>query len=348
MIGVLQLINRKDNSGGVIPFGDLASSNILIGISKIVASTLVNHVYLTEIKELFKSIVAMMSQAIDERSAYNKLHTQSVARHTTNFAQWLAAKFDDEHPFHFNENRIDKINMAALVHDIGKIITPLEVMNKATRLGNRRQDIIYRFNLKFLQIENSHLRGELTQADCEEELDKYKQALEHITELDQRNTLTEEDLVKIKNYENLEYQDLEGQPKSILDESEIESLKIRQGNLTQAERRIMEDHVVHTAKLLEKIKVWKYFKDVPRWASDHHELLDGSGYPAGLKGGNIDIETRIITISDIFDALTASDRPYKKSMSVEKSLEILYDMAEKGKLDKRLVALFAESKVWEL
>jgi len=133
----------------------------------------------------------------------------------------------------------------------------------------------------------------------------------------------------------------------LLTDEEFKCLSIPKGTLTNEERKIMESHVTVAKRMLEKIRFNSRYKDVPAWALSHHELLDGTGYPQGLKAGEISLEARILTILDVYDALTATDRPYKKAMPPQTALNILEKMAEEGKLDKQLVAAFKESRIWE-
>lgn len=346
VVGVVQLINKQNEAGEIISFGSEEANTLSVSLAHLVSSFLVTHVYLKELKILFKSIVSMMSLALDERSIYNTRHTQNVTRYVANFSSWLSQRFEPEHPYYFHESRRDQLIMAALVHDIGKMLTPIEVMNKETKLGKSLEDIIYRFHFKFLQLENQHLRGEIDEATYHRELDIHRATLEKVKVYNGQGYMDEAATQDIQRFAKLTYIDMSGQVAPLLNETEIDMLGITRGTLTDAERQIMNEHVVHTAKLLGKITVWRYFSEIPKWASDHHELLDGSGYPQGLSGDEIAIETRMITISDIFDALTASDRPYKKALSIEKSLQILTDMATENKLDEELVALFIESESW--
>ena len=346
VVGVVQLINKRDSAGTVVPYGDESDNELTVTLSRLISSFLVTHVYLGELKTLFKSIVSMMSLALDERSVYNTRHTQNVTNYVGQFSKWLSQRFAPGSPYHFHETRRDQLIMAALVHDIGKMLTPLEVMNKATKLGDKLVGVRYRFNMRFLQLENSWLRKELDELSYRQHLQFYQHALQRIEHYNDLGYIDDEALAEIESFRALSYRDVIGNLSPLLSEEEIEILSVRRGNLTLAERKIMQDHVTHTANLLGKITVWRYFSDIPKWASDHHELLDGTGYPKGLSGDEIAIETRILTIADIFDALTANDRPYKKALSTEKSLSILQEMADNGKLDSELVALFIESEAW--
>ena len=132
----------------------------------------------------------------------------------------------------------------------------------------------------------------------------------------------------------------------LLDDYEKEALMIRKGTLTASERSVIESHVSQTYEMLKEMDLEGEFKDVPEWAGNHHELLDGTGYPRGLKGDEISWETRLLTIIDIYDALTAEDRPYKPPMPPEKAFAILESLKNEGKLDGEILKDFYESKAW--
>jgi hypothetical protein len=155
---------------------------------------------------------------------------------------------------------------------------------------------------------------------------------------------TEEQLYRLAGYT---YLDEVGMEQPYLTSNELENLCIRHGTLTESERKIMEQHVEITARMLDKISFIKKFRDVPKLASMHHELLDGNGYPCGLTGDDIPLESRILALVDIYDALTACDRPYKEAVPCEDALRILSYMVKEGKLDAELFEIFKEHRVWE-
>ena len=348
VIGVIQLLNRVcKETGEIIAYGDVTEPPILPALAKIAANTLANQLHIFEIGQLFSSIVGVLIQAIDERSKYNSAHTINVKRYVTNFAKYLSECFEPDHPLHFNDNRIEELSMAALLHDIGKIITPLEIMDKSTRLSGALSNIEDRFDIKKLQLEIEYLRGKMSADEYKSILEQTNIALDQIRTLNEITFLKESDKRNIENLSKITYINKNGDEVPILDEGNIACLMIPRGTLTAEERVIMEEHVVHTGKMLDKITMWKYFRNVPEWAKAHHELLDGSGYPNKLSGDEIDLETRMLTIADIFEGLTSADRPYKKSIPVVTALEILDEMAQSGKLDKELVVLFTDSKAWE-
>ena len=159
--------------------------------------------------------------------------------------------------------------------------------------------------------------------------------------------LSDEDMERTGQISERYYQNEHGESIPWLTEHEKDCLRIRKGTLLPAERKIMENHVVMTQQFLKEIEFSKEYRDVPVWAVSHHEFLDGSGYPEGLREEEICQEVRLLTVLDIFDSLIAEDRPYRPPMPVEKALAVLESMVSEGKLDRDMVALFKESKAWE-
>jgi HD-GYP domain-containing protein (c-di-GMP phosphodiesterase class II) len=346
VIGVIQLINSTNENGEVVPFKKVSTTPILTALANISANTLANVMHTHEIKKMFGSFVEVMTKAIDERSSYNKNHTYNVAELCRKFTSYLSERFQQGHKYHFDLRRHEQLVMSAYLHDIGKIITPLEVMDKPARLGTAFEPVILRMKVKALQVELSYIKNEIAQEEYTELSGKIKEATELIIKSNTAGFLPNEQIEKIKELAELTYTDDDGSTSPILTEANLEALTIQKGTLTDREREIMQEHVSITERLLEKMHFNEYYKDVAGWASGHHECLDGSGYPLGLSGEAVSIEMRILTIADIFDALTASDRPYRKSFPTQKALDILTSMVEEGKLHKELVDLFIESKIY--
>ena len=167
--------------------------------------------------------------------------------------------------------------------------------------------------------------------------------LAFIHEMDVVDHVSDEDSERIKKLAEKQHVGEDGEVLSYLTKKEAECLSIRSGTLTVQERKEMENHVVMTSKILEKVQFYKGFSMVPKWVGAHHEYLDGSGYPNGLKGDELDLETRLLTVVDIYDALVATDRPYKQPISQQGAIQILKDMAQRGKVDLQLVQWLDEA-----
>jgi response regulator RpfG family c-di-GMP phosphodiesterase len=246
--------------------------------------------------------------------------------------------------------------MAGWLHDIGKIATPLEVMNKSTRIERQLELVMQRFDYIYAARKAEYLEEKLLLPGPSEELEKcwqaeqdyLKEARELVLKCDNPSTFIDAELKeKIQEVASRTYQDRDGTLQPWLKEEELTSLSVVKGTLTDAERRIMEDHVTVTARMLDKIPFIRKLKDVPYFASIHHEHLNGKGYPHGLKGEEIPTEGRILALVDVFDALTADDRPYKKAMPLEQALKILGFMVKDDQLDGTLLDIFSRNKVWE-
>lgn len=348
VLGVIQLLNATNKeTGEVSAFGNIFEPPIIPALANIAGNTLSNLIHFKEIKSLFQSFVSVMAKAIDERSLYNSYHTQNVTKLCTAFAEYISRRFEKGHKFYFNAKRHEELAMAATLHDIGKIVTPLSVMDKADRLGARLPSLCYRFEIKKHQLENDMLRGLMSEDEYNNEAEKLAGALSFIKKSTDAPFLRDEDIDKIIAFSSLTYRNDEGKTVSILESKDIEALSVARGTLTDGERKIMQEHASVTSRFLDNVAFSKYYANVPKFAKSHHEFLDGSGYPHGLKDDEISVEVCIITIMDIFEALTASDRPYKKALPIDSALKILSDMADGGKLHRELVDLFCESKIWE-
>lgn len=348
-IGVLQLINALDKTGAVCPF----DPDLVLAVESVAsqaAITIQNASYIKEIRELFNSFVRVMSTAIDERTPYNASHTRHMVEYGGRFLDYLnslAAAEGKEIPF--SPEQKAEILMSIWLHDIGKLITPLEVMDKAARLRpDQYASLLHRMEVIRLSARIAHLTGQITEQEQKEVEQQTLKALELIDTVNTAEFVTDDLLSRLKTLQSRSYTDEKENRRPWLEPEEAAMLSIRKGTLSDAERLTMEEHVLITQKLLSQIQFSGEFSHVPAWAGAHHEYLDGSGYPRRLTAEQIPDEVRIITILDIFDALTADDRPYKKAKTPEEASRILTIMAEKeGKLDPKLTHLFLESRCWE-
>lgn len=337
LIGVLQLLNAQDEKGNIIPF-DEEYEIIIRSLGSQAAIEMANLKYVQDIKRQQRSFVEAMATAVDERTPYNGLHTRKVAKYAGIVADYInelheEGKCDE----YFSELRKDKLELASLLHDIGKMIVPLSVMNRATRLDSDIFTVETRFKLIESYYTIDCLKGKITQEEYEKKVEYLHESMDFIRKIDALGFLDDPSYERVQEIADQSYVDETGKELSYLTERERACLSIRRGTLTDNDRKQMENHVSMTEKILSKAWFGKNYADVPRWASSHHEMLDGSGYPKHLKADEIEIETRILTIVDVYDALTARDRPYKKPLSHEKAIDILRDMADKGKLERRLV-----------
>jgi len=343
LLGVLQLINAMDESSNVIAFDD--QYNIIIrSLASMAAIELTNLSYTEELKRLLHSFVEAFATAVDERTPYNGSHTRKVADYSEILANYITKKYNEgESKEYFDDERKERLMLAALLHDIGKMIVPLRIMNRPSRLDKDAERIHMRFELLATYYEVDMLRGRITESEYNEKVQDLKEELAFINKIDRIAFLDDENYEHVQMLAQKRYVKSDGTVVPYLTEKETEYLSIRKGTLTEDDRKQMEGHVLMTKKILNKVHFNKNYSMVPKWATDHHELLDGEGYPNHLKGDQIGLETRILTIADIYDAMTATDRPYKSPMPKEKAICVLHSMAEEGKLDKMLVNWFDEA-----
>lgn len=343
LIGVLQLINAMDEAGNVVAFNE-EYEIIIRALGSMAAIELTNLSYVEALKTQIYSFVEALTTALEERTPYNALHTRNVEKYASLLADYIT-KLHKEGKCEktFDPAKKEQLMLAALIHDIGKMVVPLSIMNKATRLDKEVEKVDDRFELLKALYEIDMLRGRMNQEEYEATIEDLESELAFIHEIDVIDRVSDEDCEHIKRLAGKQHVNEDGGVLSYLTEREAECLCIRSGTLTLQERKEMENHVVMTSKILDKVQFYKGFSMVPKWVASHHEYLDGSGYPNGLKGDELDLETRLLTVVDIYDALVATDRPYKEPISREGAIRILKDMAEKGKVDLRLVEWLDEA-----
>ncbi len=348
IVGVIMLINRKPEFELVLtspahteevvqPFTQ-RDEHVLRSLASQAGVALENKALIDSIQELFEQFVRASVKAIEVRDKSTQGHSARVADLTILHAEAVnashAGAFRD---LHFDADQLREMRYASLLHDFGKVTVPEYIFGKAKKLPDGRMDAIrLRFLLAMEQTQDDRRRAQLLEL-----LGKVELANEPLMiAADNGDAL--ESLVRMT------YRDLDGE-RPLLDASELEYLTIPRGSLSGEERRKMEQHVTQSFYFLREIPWTKTpWQRVPEMAYGHHEHLDGSGYPRGLKGAEIVPQVRILTIADVFDALTATDRPYKPAMSVERALDVLQrEFADRGKVDRELLDLFIAKRVYE-
>ena len=343
LIGVMQLINALDENGNIVPF-DPDGERYVSAIASQAALSIVNMQYAEQITALLDSLVGALSSAIDQRSPYNVHHTHNMAAIADAFLDYLSAQND---PRAFSDDNRRAFLMSIWLHDVGKLTVPLEIMDKESRLGPAIHDVRERFRIIALLSRVAWLEGRLDEAAYRQQTDTLQNALALIERIDHAGFLSDADLAAVEALADQSYTDENGCVRPWLKPEEMTQLRVRKGTLTDAEREVMQSHVVLTSKILNHVAFPKLYAPVPRWAAAHHELLNGKGYPNHLTADDIPTEVRLMTILDVFEALTAQDRPYKPPMPVDKALAILHSMADEGALDRELLTLFEQSRAWE-
>ena len=342
VIGVVQLINALDKNGQIIPFAG-EYEQILLAMGSQAAICLTNMNYAHQIRKMLDSYVKVMSTAIDARTPYNANHTKNMVIYATRFIDWLQNNYPGQY---FDEQKKQEFIMSVWMHDIGKLITPLEIMDKQSRLAGNYHLVLDRLEKIRLLARIAQLEGRMSGAQAEQTLLDIRQAEKLVRTVNEAGPLTDEQIGQVEQLASRTYIEEDGTVYSWLTGQEREQLMIRKGTLTSGERAVMQDHVEKTRMMLEQMALGDDYKDVLQWASQHHELLNGSGYPKGLKGDEICWEVRLLTILDVFEAMTAIDRPYKRPMPAEHAFRILQEMADQGQIDQKLLALFEQSRAW--
>ena len=343
LIGVLQLLNAKDENGESTSY-PVESESLVKAIASQAAISLTNMKYSEQIHQLLDSLVGALSTAIDQRTPYNANHTRNMVKYGEQFLDWLDST---DHPWRFDTQHRRNFLLSIWLHDVGKLVVPLSVMDKDSRLGGALKDIEYRFNTMTLLSRIAALEGRISAEQAQSEQLEIAQTLAFIQKVNRAGFLPDDELETITAIGQRTYIDENRESRPWLTQQELTALSVRKGTLTAGERAVMEGHVVMTARILGQVSFPKMYAQVPDWASAHHELLNGKGYPDHISGDKIPKEVRLLSILDIFDALTAKDRPYKPGMPVEKALTILDSMVREGGLDAEILALFRESKAWE-
>jgi HD-GYP domain-containing protein (c-di-GMP phosphodiesterase class II) len=374
VIGVVQLINKKRDAKtvlrpvalveeAVIPF-TAVDEELVTSLASQAAVAFENTLLIQDIRKLFESFVQASVTAIESRDPTTSGHSGRVATLTCGLAEKVDASdaplFKD---ITFSKDHLKEIRYASLLHDFGKVGVREKVLIKGKKLYVGEM-LLVRQRVAYIKrtLEAEHFRAKLEQVmsgqstpellrQMDRDYDARREEVENIfkmiSQANEPSILEEESFRALMDLPNRTYIDMDGNRQPFLTPNEVSALSIRRGSLSEKERREIESHVTHTFRFLAEIPWTGEFRRVPEIAYAHHEKLDGTGYPRKLKAEEIPVQSKMMTIADIFDALVAWDRPYKKSVPVEKALNILHDEAGHGKLDIPLLNLFIEAKVYE-
>jgi HD-GYP domain-containing protein (c-di-GMP phosphodiesterase class II) len=366
VIGVLQLINAIDPATGQVGPFSLEDQSLTESLASQAAIALSNRLLITQLETLFESFVKLINVAIDEKSPYTGGHCERVPQLTMMLAE--AADATTTGPladFRMSERDRYELQMAGLLHDCGKITTPVHVVDKATKLQtiyDRIGLIDTRFEVLKRDAELDALRTQLAlrpvqdagaEAMAQAALQSELQALEADREFLRRcnhgsEAMQQADQLRVRVIgTQRQWRNPEGVQTSFLSAEEMENLTIRSGTLTQAERDTINYHIVATIKMLETLPWPRHLKNVPEYAGGHHERMDGKGYPRGLTRAQMSWQARMIGVADVFEALTAADRPYKSGMKLSQALGIMERMVHNGHIDPDLFDVFVQGKVYQ-
>jgi HD-GYP domain-containing protein (c-di-GMP phosphodiesterase class II) len=367
---VLQLINSQDPaSGQVVAFSD-ADQRLAESLASQAAIALTNRQLINQLEALFESFIAMINTAIDEKSPYTGGHCQRVPELTMMLAEAVnATRQGALSEFEMSDKDRYELKIAGLLHDCGKVTTPVHVVDKATKLElifDRIHLVDTRFEVlkRDAEIEMLRALAELPQQGLDElSLRERTNQLEQVFKARLRQFDQDREFLRkcniggefmppeaqahVRKIADYKWSDQSGNTAHFLTDDEIENLNIPRGTLTDKEREIINYHIVATIKMLEALPWPKHLRHVPEYAGGHHERMDGKGYPRGLKREQMSVQARVMGIADIFEALTARDRPYKKGKTLTESLQILGKFKEGGHIDPDLFDVFIRQKVYQ-
>ncbi len=369
IIGVLQLLNAQDiKTKKVIPFSDGVQKSVE-ALSSQAAVAITNKNLIKDLEVLFESFIKLIASAIDAKSPYTGGHCSRVPEIT----MMLAESVNDinEGPFagiQFTDKEMYELKIAAWLHDCGKVATPEAVVDKGTKLEtiyDRIHTVATRFEVlkrdeeikflkKKLKIQKDNSLSEDEKKDALKKarslyLKRIKQQVDDKAFIEESNVggefMSKDRKDRVNKIASYRWKD-NGSPKPFFTEDEVYNLCISRGTLTPEERKIINDHIVVTIDMLEQLPYPKHLRNVPEFAGGHHEKLDGTGYPKGLNHSEMSVQAKIMAIADIFEALTARDRPYKKGKTLSQAMRILGFMKNDAHIDTELFEVFVKEKIY--
>ncbi len=370
VLGVIQLINAKrsrapllgpdDVARRVVPFGP-EDQQLCSALAAQAAVALENARLYAEIQALFEGFVRASVLAIEQRDPTTSGHSQRVADLTIELAKTTAERGDGALAgIRFTAEQLREIQYAGLLHDFGKVGVREQVLVKAKKLYEPQLRMVLgrfehmRTSLRVRMLERALERtrsGGLVWNELEAEhardLDELDRMLAIVLEANEPSILPQDISSQVREIGSRAFSDARGHEIRLLDDDEIDALLVRRGSLTANERDEIQNHVVHTYNFLMRIPWGQALAGVPHIAAKHHEYLDGTGYPGHIGSAGIPIQARMMTIADIYDALTASDRPYKRAVPTDLALDILHGEVKAGKIDRDLLDIFVHARVYE-
>jgi HD-GYP domain-containing protein (c-di-GMP phosphodiesterase class II) len=350
IIGVLQLINAKHRATGAVrPFSD-ADQRLAESLASQAAIALTNRLLINHLENLFESFIKVINAAIDDKSPYTGGHCERVPALTMMLAEAVnRCNTGPLRDFNMTDRDRYELKIAGLLHDCGKVTTPVHVVDKATKLQtifdrieliDTRFEVVKRDSQLALGIDSSASKQRLL------EIEDDRKFLRHANI--GVEAMKDADIARVKDIAcKYRWRDPSGMERNFLSEEEITNLTIRAGTLTKDERQIINHHIDVTIQMLEALPWPKHLSNVVEYAGGHHERMDGKGYPRGLTREEMSVQARCMGIADIFEALTARDRPYKKGKTLSEALTILGKFKLNGHIDPDLFDVFMWEKVYE-
>jgi HD-GYP domain-containing protein (c-di-GMP phosphodiesterase class II) len=364
IIGVLQLLNATDPASGLVTGFNEEDQRLAESLASQAAIALTNRLLIQQLEVLFESLIDLINRAIDEKSPYTGGHCKRVPTLTMMLAE--AANNASSGPladFRMTEKDRYELKIAGLLHDCGKITTPVHVVDKATKLQtiyDRVELVATRFEVLKREAEIDMLKAKMKAIEAEDEpsarraeeayqrkIRQYDDDREFVRRTNiGSERMKPEDQTRVSQIAKYIWRGLNGQEERFLSKNEEDNLNIPYGTLNPDERQIINHHIVATIKMLEALPWPRHLTNVPEYAGGHHERMDGKGYPKGLTREQMSVQARVMGIADIFEALTAKDRPYKPGKTLSESLGILGRMKQGGHVDPDLFDIFVRDKVY--
>lgn len=363
IIGVLQLLNAiNPKTGVVIPFSQ-EKQQLAESLASQAAVALTNHNLIEGLKNLFESFIELIADAIDEKSPYTGGHCRRVPELAMMLAETANRAEDGAFKsFSMSDKEMYELRIAAWLHDCGKVTTPQEVVDKPTKLScifDRIHLIETRYEVLKRDTEIEMLRARVKALEdgqrstashlekvCREKLREFEEEFSFLYRANFGGEfMRPEDRQRVLDIAKRTWV-MDGKTLPFLSEEEVENLNIERGTLTKDEREIINNHIVVTIDMLDKLPYPKALRRVPEFAGGHHERMDGKGYPKGLTRDQMSIQARMMGVADIFEALTARDRPYKKAKTLSESLFILGKMKQDNHIDPDVFDLFVREKIY--
>lgn len=357
VIGVMQLINKKTDYNFVFEQDDDYLSHtepyteeeekIISSLASQTAVLLERNILHEEIERLVKTFIESLVMALDQRDPITAGHSMRLAQYSLALCKAVNEKDDGVYQdTFFDEKQLKEVYYAALLHDIGKIGVREDILLKRNRLSDDAIEAI-KYRMYFHYLNKKDVSEKLSDFESYY-VNNISDSISEIESINKVGYLPDEKLEFLNKIKSLNFTDLEGTIKPLLSDEEYDNLAVRRGNLTEEQRLLIQEHPAFSFKVLNEISWSSELDQVPMIASSHHEKLSGKGYPLGLTADDISVQARILAIADIYDALTAKDRPYKPALSIERSISILQEECDRNSLDLDLFNIFKEYKVYNV
>jgi len=365
IIGVLQLLNAQDPETKEVVEFSTEYVDLIAALASQAAVALTNTQLIEDLKNLLYAFIKSIATAIDEKSPYTGGHINRVV----DLTMMIADKINESNngPFkdiHFSEDEIEELRLSAWMHDVGKITTPEYIVDKSSKLEtifDRTELIETRFSLIEKSLENTFLKNKikllenktpgaikevaLLETHFKNEIDSLRKQFEFVKTCNHPGEFMSDENITVLAEIATKTCNLLEKDLHYLTEDEVNNLSIRKGTLGDGERKIIENHATMTLKILKQLPFPNRLSNIPEYAGGHHEKLDGTGYPRGLKGGELPLQSRILAIADVFEALTAKDRPYKKPMQLSQAIKIMGFMKNDIHIDADVYDLFIDNNL---